>query len=70
MKKSVWPAIMREDGGRMEIICPCGVGHPVKSLSKNWDDSWMSVHGCCGHCTSAEFHLSVLAHEKKRKKRK
>ena len=60
-----WPAIMREDGRRMEVVCPHGVGHPVKSLSYNWDDSWMSVHGCDGCCSLAEFHLSVLAHEKK-----
>jgi len=67
-KRPKWPAIMREDGCRVEIICPHGVGHPVKALSKNWDDSWMGVHGCCGKCcTSAEFHLEVLAHLEARK---
>mgnify|MGYP001580031905 CR=1 FL=1 len=60
-----WPAIMREDGRRMEIICPHGVGHPVKSLSRNWDDSWMGVHSCDGCCYKAEFALSELAHQAK-----
>lgn len=58
-----WPAIMREDGRRMEIICPHGIGHPVKSLSRNWDDSWMGVHGCDGCCSLAAFALAELAHQ-------
>ena len=57
-----WPAIMREDGRRMEIICPHGVGHPVKSLSRDWDDSWMGVHGCDGCCMQAVFYLVEMAH--------
>lgn len=60
--KAEWPAIMREDGRRMEIICPHGVGHPVKSLSVNWDDSWMGVHGCDGCCGQAMFAIAELAH--------
>lgn len=57
-----WPAILREDGRRVEIICPHGCGHPVKSLSKNWDDSWMGIHGCCGCCSLAAFHLAEIHH--------
>lgn len=60
-----WPAIMREDGKRVEIICPHGVGHPVKSLSNRWDDSWMGVHGCDGCCNSAAFALAEMIHGKK-----
>lgn len=59
-----WPAIMREDGRRMEIICPHGVGHPVKSLSKDWDDTWMGVHGCDGCCSTAAFALAEMIHAK------
>lgn len=64
--KAEWPAILREDGKRMEIICPHGVGHPVKSLSHNWDDSWMGVHGCDGCCSKAIFALAELAHQEQR----
>ena len=65
-KKKVWPAIMREDGRRMEIICKHGIGHPVEALSTNWDASWMGVHGCDGCCSKAEFHLAELYHKAKR----
>ena len=57
-----WPAIMREDGCRVEIICPHGVGHPVKSLSRNWDDGWMGEHGCDGCCTHAIFAVAEQVH--------
>ena len=63
-----WPAVMREDGCRMEIICPHGCGHPVKSLSRNWDDTWMGVHGCDGCCRLAIFGLAELAHRHERKR--
>ena len=45
--KREWPLIRREDGLRVEIVCPHGVGHPVKSLSMGWK-AWMDVHGCDG----------------------
>ena len=57
-----WPAILREDGRRMEIICPHGVGHPVNSLSHHWEDGWMNVHGCDGCCTTVAFGLAERAH--------
>lgn len=57
-----WPAVLREDGRRVEIICPHGVGHPVKALSNRWDDSWMAVHGCDGCCGLAAFALAEMAH--------
>ena len=57
-----WPKVTREDG-RVEIICPHGVGHPVESLSRKWDSSWMGIHGCDGCCTLAKFHMSVLHHQ-------
>jgi len=65
-ESKVWPAILREDGRRVEIICSHGVGHPVEELSNRWDPSWMGVHGCDGCCTLAQFHLSVLAEQERR----
>ena len=66
-----WPTNLREDG-RMEIICPHGVGHPVKSLSRNWDEAWMGVHGCCsdGCCGLVIFALAELAHQQEMQRRK
>lgn len=63
--KQEWPAIMREDGRRVEIICPHGVGHPVKSLSRNWNDKHDGIHGCDGCCSKAIFALAEIAHQKK-----
>jgi hypothetical protein len=58
-----WPTVDRFDG-RVEIICPHGIGHPVRSLSTSkWQD-WMDVHGCDGCCSLAAFALAELAHKK------
>lgn len=58
-----WPAVMREDGVRVEIICPHGVGHPSKQLSSiKWNDEWMHIHGCDGCCSTAAFALAELNH--------
>lgn len=56
-----WPAQLREDGCRMEIICPHGVGHPSQQLSRGWEE-WMGVHGCDGCCSLAVFALAELSH--------
>lgn len=57
-----WPLIRRMDG-RMEIICPHGVGHPSQVLTgARWVSSWMGVHGCCGCCASAAFALAERHH--------
>jgi hypothetical protein len=62
--KREWPTINRFDG-RIEIMCPHGVGHPSKILStRNWQD-WMEVHGCDGCCDTAAFALAEMAHAKK-----
>lgn len=44
-----WPQHYRVDRGITERICPCGVGHPDPDLPYH-KDSYMWVHGCCGHC--------------------
>jgi len=62
-----WPAILREDGIRIELLCEHGCGHPSKKLSgERWNDSWMGIHGCCGCCSrySAEHALSEMHYEK------
>lgn len=59
-----WPRLTRGDG-RVEIICPHGVGHPVKSLTRNWDDSWMGVHGCDGCCGLETFAAAERYHKSK-----
>ena len=56
-----WPLIHREDGCRVEIMCPHGVGHPVKALSRDWKD-WMGVHGCDGCCNTAAFAIAEQLH--------
>jgi hypothetical protein len=55
-----WPLVDRGDG-RIEILCPHGVGHPIRSLSHHWQD-WMGVHGCDLCCNTATFALAVIAH--------
>ena len=57
-----WPLIRREDG-RMEVVCPHGVGHPSQVLTgARWVSSWMGVHGCDGCCDLAAFALAERAH--------
>lgn len=52
--KHNWPTVNRGDG-RVELICPHGVGHPSEVLSPGpWED-WMGVHGCDGCCTTPEY---------------
>ena len=60
--RNEWPLIRREDGIRMEIICPHGVGHPSKILSGPRWISWMDTHGCDGCCSLAAFALAEVAH--------
>lgn len=64
-----WPTVDRGDG-RVEIVCPHGVGHPSKVLSApaTWQD-WMGVHGCDNCCTLAAYALSEMIHTTKLKDR-
>lgn len=57
-----WHVGRRLDG-RVEVICPHGVGHPSKRLTKVPWQRWMDVHGCDGCCLSqsAAFALAELA---------
>lgn len=57
-----YPLVDRGDG-RVEMICPHGVGHPEKDLSSKWDDKWMGIHGCDGCCCQAVYHLAHLKHK-------
>jgi hypothetical protein len=60
--KREWPLVDRFDG-RIEILCPHGIGHPSKPLStKDWK-KWMAVHGCDGCCSHAAFAIAELAHQ-------
>lgn len=46
------PVYIDRMDGRVERVCKCGTGHPIKALTEKrvkWQD-WMGVHGCCGCC--------------------
>lgn len=50
-----WPLNYRADRGMMEVICPCGIGHPSPAQVLYWEEIGASeseqVHGCCvEHC--------------------
>jgi hypothetical protein len=50
MDKKSRPVIIIREDGRVEQVCEHGVGHPIGHV-REWDESWMGVHGCCGeHC--------------------
>lgn len=58
-----WPLNWREDRAIMEVICPCGVGHPTIAQAQYWRTvfaaPWLFLaavsHGCCGlHCPTSE----------------
>lgn len=52
-----WPYIFRDGhpGGRIERMCPCGIGHSdvdqVAFLEEVTGESHWGVHGCCGACS-------------------
>lgn len=54
-----YPMIDRGDG-RVEVMCPHGVGHPERSLSTPFWLSWMGVHGCDGCCSQDSYQLAIL----------
>lgn len=44
--------------GRIELVCPCGVGHPcleLMQLEGRKVEDWHGVHGCCGCCAKPAF---------------
>lgn len=46
---------LRADG-RVEWVCPCGVGHTIKVPKGKEDiDAWW-VHGCCHKGCCKKFH--------------
>ncbi len=50
-----WPLLWRGDKGIFERICSCDTGHPDPdsiAYMKTIGVTWVSVHGCCGHCVS------------------
>lgn len=60
-----WPTLDRGDG-RVEILCPHGVGHTSKTLSEiahhgQWR-AWMSTHGCDGCCGLAVYYIAEMIH--------
>lgn len=45
------PVLQIREDGRVEAVCPHGVGHPVGiARGHRWDATWMGVHGCDGCC--------------------
>lgn len=64
---SSWPTHWREDAGKMERICPHGVGHPVaedwarlrQNLHEEWKIQAHMVHACDG-CPCAPLPDGVI----------
>lgn len=59
-----WPLNWRIDRHMMEMVCPCGVGHPTPAqvgywlLTKTWVRTYYEgVHGCCGCCAGSTEQL-------------
>jgi hypothetical protein len=53
-----WPQNWRDDAGKMERICPHGIGHPdpddmTFQLGSDIgvEKKWIGVHGCDGCCS-------------------
>lgn len=61
--QATWPLNWRDDRGIMEVICPCGIGHPTPAQIGYWETILEPVkvmaeyrHGCClVHCPSRSF---------------
>lgn len=53
--------LLREDG-RIEQLCEHGVGHPIGVAGRLWRPV-DGVHGCCGCCRTAAFHLEHTRRE-------
>lgn len=51
--QATWPLNWREDRGIMEVLCPCGIGHPTPAQRIYTDEAEM-FHGCCGCCYDYE----------------
>lgn len=53
-----WPLNWRSDKGSMEVICPCGTGHPTPAyrdfLQRDGLAHTTLIHGCCGCCADYE----------------
>lgn len=62
-----WPTHWRADAGKMERLCPCGVGHPLaedyERLRTNMHEEWKIQvylsHACCG-CPCAPLPDGVI----------
>lgn len=62
-EQATWPLNWRSDRGIMEVVCPCGVGHPSPAQVEYWAVDHtprglvgMAMHGCCGiHCPLKEY---------------
>lgn len=61
--QATWPLNWRDDRGIMEVICPCGIGHPTPAQAEFFDSLYEYeefeaelVHGCCiKHCPLKEY---------------
>lgn len=51
-----WPQNWRDDAGKMERLCPHGIGHPdpddttFRMSDSTVDKKWIKIHGCDGCC--------------------
>jgi len=48
-----WPMVWRADAGKMERICPHGVGHPDPddaAYRERVGEGHKNIHGCDGCC--------------------
>ncbi|KKM95833.1 hypothetical protein LCGC14_1184300 [marine sediment metagenome] len=63
-----WPQHWRDDAGKMERICPHGIGHPdpddmtFQLSGIGVEKRWIGIHGCDGCCSPSKEDFCECGH--------